>query len=159
ERGRGTMRQPLPSVSPWSGDTGALFAALGVAGSQLPVEVYVNGPRHAYVVLSSKAEVAALRPDTGRLADVVTGTVNCVAGGGMSWKSRVFPPHLGITEDAATGSAAGPLAVHLCRHRVVPWGTEITITQGVEIQRPSTLYARAAGSEDRLESVEVAGDT
>jgi trans-2,3-dihydro-3-hydroxyanthranilate isomerase len=160
ERGRGTMRQPLPSVSPWSSDTDALFAVLGVSGSRLPVEVYVNGPAHVYVVLSSKAEVAALRPDTGRLGDVVArGTVSCVAGEGSKWKSRVFPTHLGIMEDAATGSAAGPLAVHLCRHGVVPWGTEITITQGVEIQRPSTLYARATGSKDRLESVEVAGDT
>jgi trans-2,3-dihydro-3-hydroxyanthranilate isomerase len=41
----------------------------------------------------------------------------------------------------------------------VPWGEEITITQGVEIGRPSTLYAVARGSDDRLDAVEVAGDT
>jgi trans-2,3-dihydro-3-hydroxyanthranilate isomerase len=160
DRGRGTMRQPLPSVSPWPGDVGVLFAALGVTDSKLPVEVYVNGPQHVYVALSSVDEVAALRPDTGRLDEVLSpSTVNCVAGEGTSWKSRVFPTHLGITEDAATGSAAGPLAVHLSRHGLLPWGTWITITQGVELKRPSTLYACACGSDDRLEAVEVAGDT
>jgi trans-2,3-dihydro-3-hydroxyanthranilate isomerase len=41
----------------------------------------------------------------------------------------------------------------------VPWGTEITITQGVEIGRPSTLYAVARGSNAGLDAVEVAGDT
>jgi trans-2,3-dihydro-3-hydroxyanthranilate isomerase len=41
----------------------------------------------------------------------------------------------------------------------VPWGTEITITQGIEIGRPSTLYAVARGSSEGVESVEVAGDT
>jgi trans-2,3-dihydro-3-hydroxyanthranilate isomerase len=159
-RGRGTMRQPLPSVSPWPGDPDPLFAALGVTGSRLPVEIYVNGPQHVYVLLSSADEVAGLRPDTGRLDAVLSpSTVSCVAGEGTQWKSRVFPTHLGIIEDAATGSAAGPLAVHLCRHGLVPWGTEITITQGVEMQRRSTLYARATESDDRLESVEVAGDT
>jgi trans-2,3-dihydro-3-hydroxyanthranilate isomerase len=158
--GRGTMRQPLPSVSPWPGDADALFAALGVSGSRLPVEVYVNGPTHVYVLLSSTDEVAALRPDTSRLAAVISrSTVSCMAGERTTWKSRVFAPDLGVTEDAATGSAAGPLAVHLCRHRLVPWGTEITISQGVEILRPSTLYARATGSDDQVESVEVAGDT
>jgi trans-2,3-dihydro-3-hydroxyanthranilate isomerase len=160
DSGRGTMQQPLPSVDPWPGDTDALFAALGISGSRLPVEVYVNGPTHVYVLLSSTDEVAALRPDTGRLARVMSrSTVSCVAGTGTKWKSRVFAPDLGVTEDAATGSAAGPLAVHLCRHGLVPWGTEIVIKQGVELQRPSTLYARATGSDDRLESVEVSGDT
>ena len=63
----------------------------------------------------------------------------------------------GVGEDAATGSAAGPLACHLGRHGVVPWGEEIEIEQGTEIGRPSTLYARAAGSGEAIESVEVGG--
>jgi trans-2,3-dihydro-3-hydroxyanthranilate isomerase len=71
----------------------------------------------------------------------------------------MFGPGLGVDEDPATGSAAGPLAVHLCRHGLVPWGTEITISQGAELNRPSTLYATALGDDDRLEAVEVEGDT
>jgi trans-2,3-dihydro-3-hydroxyanthranilate isomerase len=62
-----------------------------------------------------------------------------------------------VPEDPATGSAAGPLACHLCRHGLVEWGTEIEITQGVEIDRPSKLYARADGTNGTIERVEVSG--
>ena len=62
-----------------------------------------------------------------------------------------------LGEDPATGSAAGPLACHLCRHEVVPWGTEIEIEQGVEIGRPSRLSARAEGGAGGIERVEVGG--
>ena len=57
----------------------------------------------------------------------------------------MFSPSLGVAEDPATGSAAGPLAVHLGRHGVVPFGTAIEIRQGAEIGRPSVLHARAHG--------------
>ena len=69
----------------------------------------------------------------------------------------MFAPGGGIPEDAATGSAAGPLAVHLARHGLIAWGDEIEIHQGEEVGRPSTLYARAEGSPERIERVEVGG--
>jgi trans-2,3-dihydro-3-hydroxyanthranilate isomerase len=69
----------------------------------------------------------------------------------------MFAPGLGVGEDPATGSAAGPLAVHLARHGSIAYGEQIEITQGVEIGRPATLLATATGSEQRLERVEVAG--
>jgi trans-2,3-dihydro-3-hydroxyanthranilate isomerase len=160
ERGRGTMTQPLPSVSAWPGDTEDLFAALRIEGSRLPVDEYVNGPSHIYVTLDAPDDVAALRPDIARLQQTVPGSgVSCIAGDGTKWKTRMFAPGVGVSEDPATGSAAGPLAVHVCRHGQVPWGTEITIEQGVELQRPSTLYATAIGSDAGVDAVEVAGDT
>ncbi len=45
--------------------------------------------------------------------------VNCFAGAGRHWRSRMFSPAYGVVEDAATGSAAGPLAIHLARHRQI----------------------------------------
>jgi trans-2,3-dihydro-3-hydroxyanthranilate isomerase len=54
-------------------------------------------------------------------------------------------------------SAAGPLAVHLARHGQIKFGQEIEIRQGEEINRPSLLYARATGSTERIDSVEVGG--
>jgi trans-2,3-dihydro-3-hydroxyanthranilate isomerase len=69
----------------------------------------------------------------------------------------MFAPGAGVAEDPATGSAAGPLAVHLARHGRIAFGDEIEITQGVEIGRPSTLCARADGSPEQLERVEVGG--
>jgi trans-2,3-dihydro-3-hydroxyanthranilate isomerase len=157
---RGRMSQPLPAVSPWTGDHDELFGALGVDGSLQPVDQYDNGPRYLYVVVADDEAVSSLAPDLGRLANAIgMAGVSCAAGRGTEWKCRMFAPGLGVAEDPATGSAAGPLAVHLCRHGLVPWGTEITITQGVELRRPSTLYATAHGDDDRLVAVEVAGDT
>ena len=69
----------------------------------------------------------------------------------------MFAPGLGVPEDPATGSAAGPLAVHLARHGRIAFGEEIEIEQGVEIGRPSTLYAQAFGAGDEIEAVRVGG--
>jgi trans-2,3-dihydro-3-hydroxyanthranilate isomerase len=90
-----------------------------------------------------------------RLPDVLG--VNCFAGSGTRWKTRMFAPGGGVPEDPATGSAAGPLACHVVRHGLVEPGTELPISQGAEIQRPSKLYARVAGSPERIEKVEVGG--
>jgi trans-2,3-dihydro-3-hydroxyanthranilate isomerase len=152
----GRMTQPVPTVTGYE-RADEMFAALGVESSELPVEVYDNGLRYAYVVLPSKEDVARLTPDTSALAELYPVSALACAGSGTSWKSRMFSPSDGVGEDAATGSAAGPLACHLGRHGVVPWGEEIEIEQGTEIGRPSTLYARAAGSGETIESVEVGG--
>jgi trans-2,3-dihydro-3-hydroxyanthranilate isomerase len=69
----------------------------------------------------------------------------------------MFAPGNGVPEDPATGSAAGPLALHLARHDAIAYGEEIEITQGVEIGRPSVLYARVEGSPERVEQIEVGG--
>ena len=152
----GRMQQPVPSWEPYE-QAGALLAALGVTSSELPVEAYRNGPRHVYVALASEQEVAALRPDLGALGRLPGIGAVCFAGTGTRWKARNFAPALGVPEDPATGSAAGPLAVHLARHGRIAFGQEIQISQGAEISRPSTLYSRATGEGDRIGSVEVAG--
>jgi trans-2,3-dihydro-3-hydroxyanthranilate isomerase len=152
----GRMRQPVPVWEPYD-MAGELLAALGLEPSGLPVEAYRNGPRHVYVELRSEQAVASLQPDMGALAKLPGIGVGCFAGAGSRWKSRNFAPALGVPEDPATGSAAGPLAVHLARHGKIPFGQEIEISQGAEIGRPSRLYARAAGTADRVDSVEVAG--
>jgi trans-2,3-dihydro-3-hydroxyanthranilate isomerase len=153
----GRMEQPIPTIEPY-GDTAALFDALGVEGSELPVDAYDNGIRFVYVALPSEADVASLRPDLGRLGELpaVLGFY-CFAGSGSTWKSRMFAPGGGVAEDPATGSAAGPFAVHLARHGRIAFGDEIEISQGVELGRPSTLYARVDGSSEQIERVEVGG--
>lgn len=151
----GRMEQPLPTVAPFE-RAAELQAVLGVV-SQLPVEVYDNGLAHVYVALGSRDEVAALRPDQQRLAELGTYGINCFAGDGLSWKTRMFGPMLGVPEDPATGSAAGPLALHLARHGRIAFGDEIEISQGAEIARPSMLYARVDGTADAVERIEVGG--
>ena len=153
----GRMEQPVPTVGSYP-DEAALLAAIGVERSELPVEVYDNGLQNVFVTLRSEAEVARLRPDLARLADVpeVLG-VNCIAGDGVRWKTRMFIPSGGIAEDPATGSAAGPLALHAARHGRIAFGEEIEISQGAEIGRPSKLYALVDGTAERVERVEVGG--
>jgi len=152
----GWMEQPLPS---WSAvpDPAALLAAVGVDRSGLPVERYALGPGHVYIELDSPEAVAALQPDVAALVDATADGVNCFARADVGWKTRMFAPNHGVTEDAATGSAAGPLAVHLARHGRIAFGEEIRISQGAEIGRPSTLYARAEGEGDRIDRVLVGG--
>ena len=153
----GRMTQPIPTVESFPAEA-ALFEALGVEKSELPVELYDLGIRHVYVALTSEEAVAGVRPDLGALA-TLTGVVgvNCFAGEGRRWKTRMFAPADGVPDDPATGSAAGPLACHLARHGRIGFGEEIEISQGVELGRPSTLYARVDGSQERIEKVEVGG--
>jgi trans-2,3-dihydro-3-hydroxyanthranilate isomerase len=153
----GRMQQPIPSVEPYQ-DADELLDALGVPESKLPVEVYDNGLRHVYVCLGSEEEVAALTPDFARLARNGSAlTTNCFAGEGRRWKTRMFAPGGGVAEDPATGSAAGPLALHVARHGLSPFGEEIEISQGAEIDRPSKLFARVDGTAENVERVEVGG--
>ena len=151
----GWMTQPVPRWRPFERER-ELLAALGVERSELPVELYDLGPMHVYVALPSEGAVASLVPDIAALADLGAG-VNCFAGEGRRWKTRMFAPSHGVPEDPATGSAAGPLAVHLARHGRISFGDEIEISQGAELGRPSTLHARADGAGDRVERVEVGG--
>lgn len=159
EHGRivyGEMDQPLPEVEPFA-EADRLLEALGVARSELPVECYRNGPQHVYVSLADQQSVSALHPDMTALADLGMFGVNCFAGTNGHYLTRMFAPALGIAEDPATGSAAGPLAVHLARHGRIAFGIDIEIRQGVEMGRPSLLYARVEGTPDRLERVVVGG--
>jgi trans-2,3-dihydro-3-hydroxyanthranilate isomerase len=152
----GRMAQPLPTIAPFD-RTDELLAALGGVEPVLPVELYDNGVPHVFVALGSRDEVVGLQPDQARLAALGVYGINCFAGDGPRWKTRMFGPMLGMAEDPATGSAAGPLALHLARHGKIAFGDEIEISQGAEIGRPSTLYARVDGTADAIERIEVGG--
>lgn len=152
----GVMAQPVPTWTAFDRPD-ELLAAVGVERSELPVEVYDNGPRHTYVRLPDEAAVAALTPDIGALGPLGEVGVSCFAVDGTRVKTRMFGPGLGVAEDPATGSAAGPLAVHLARHGVVGFGERLEISQGAEIGRPSTLYAEVQGSPESIDRVLVGG--
>ncbi len=153
----GRMEQPVP-VWERVDDPSAIFAALGVAGAELPVDRYELGPGHVYVALRSAADVHGLAPDLRALEAATLDGVNCFAHvGGNRWKTRMFAPGHGVDEDPATGSAAGPLAIHLARHGRIAFGEQIEIEQGAELQRPSRLFAIAEGDGNRIDRVEVGG--
>jgi trans-2,3-dihydro-3-hydroxyanthranilate isomerase len=154
----GRMSQPIPELRGPLARADELLAALGAtpADGGLPVEIYVNGPVNAYVELASEAALVALRPDMHKLAALPL-NVSCFAQTEAGVTTRMFAPALGVTEDPATGSAAGPLALHLARHGRIAFGQQIEIRQGAQVGRPSVLYAQADGSAERVERVLVGG--
>jgi trans-2,3-dihydro-3-hydroxyanthranilate isomerase len=153
----GRMSQPVPTWGPYD-RTAEVLDALGVPGHQpsLPVEWYRNGPLNVYVDFPDEEAVVALAPDMGKLAGLPI-NLSCFAPTEDGWITRMFAPALGVGEDPATGSAAGPLAVHLARHGRIKFGEEIQIRQGAQIHRPSVLYARADGTDNAVERVVVGG--
>ena len=152
----GEMDQPLPVIEEFPAADEAL-AALGCGPTALPLTAYRNGPAHVFAVVEDPAVVRGLEPDIGRLARLGPFGFSCAAIDGDRVRTRMFGPGLGVAEDPATGSAAGPLAAHLARHGRVGFGTPVEITQGEEIGRPSTLFATVDGTPERIERVRVGG--
>lgn len=154
----GWMEQRVPTWQPFTRER-ELLAALGVARSELPILESDNGARHVFVVVDSEETVRTLKPDLARLAELADAGVNvCAVSDGGKVKTRMFAPGHGVNEDAATGSAAGPLAVHLMRHGAVAFGETVEIRQGAEIARPSRLFARVEGTAAEVRTVEVGGE-
>ena len=134
------MSQPAPRLTEF-GEHGRLCAALGVPDR--PVVLSDNGLLYALVRMSSLHELSSLKPDGGALLalDELLGAV-CFVEYEEVVRVRVFVPSAGIAEDPGTGSAAGPLAVHL--------GRAVTIHQGVEMGRPCLITAEPADAGPRV---------
>jgi trans-2,3-dihydro-3-hydroxyanthranilate isomerase len=72
--------------------------------------------------------------------------------------SRMFAPQYGISEDPATGSAAGPLAAYMIRNGLLSPadGTAFVCEQGTRMGRRSLLHVRLQG-EDGNDGIFVGG--
>jgi len=155
----------------------AASAALGVppaavAGTGLPVQRVTCGTPYLLIPLASRAFV-----DRATLATHAYSTL--LAGSGLDLNlpaflfsteagadnagvyCRMFAPGLGITEDPATGSAAGPLGCYLVRHRVVPaeQASRMLFLQGAQMGRPSYMHVSVAASGNDVTSVRVGGES
>jgi trans-2,3-dihydro-3-hydroxyanthranilate isomerase len=170
-----SMTQRRPMFSKAIGDLAGAARALGlpqaaVAGAGLPVQVVSCGLPYLIVPLATRRAVdsAVCSPEAietfFREAGVDTsgvflfsherGTDKATAYG------RMFAPGLGVPEDPATGSAAGPLGCYLVRHKVVPAakaGTILTL-QGVKMGRPSHLHVSIGVEKGDITSVRVGGE-
>ena len=80
--------------------------------------------------------------------------------GQASTYSRMFAPGLGVSEDPATGSAAGPLGCYLVQHgRVSGEQTkEIVNAQGVKMGRASRIHISIGGTAGAITVVKVGGE-
>lgn len=113
----------------------------------LPAQVVSTGAGHLLVPVRSRAAVIKAHPDSQRLARILkaVGGEGCYlycldpVSPSSAAHARFFNPTMGIVEDSATGTAAGPLACQLVKHGIVKDGATVTIEQGYEIKRPSLL--------------------
>lgn len=58
-------------------------------------------------------------------------------------EARMFDAEIGIGEDPATGSAAGPLGAYLAEHNLAGMPGSMVIRQGERVGRPSELHVEA----------------
>jgi trans-2,3-dihydro-3-hydroxyanthranilate isomerase len=72
---------------------------------------------------------------------------------------RFFAPSIGISEDAAAGSAAGGLAAQLTLCHLLPNETlrDFSIEQGIEIGRPSRLFVKVQIKDGMPDDINVGG--
>src|SRR5262245_17490857 len=139
----------------------ALAGALGLDASELDSEVESLGPQaastgamHLLVPVRSLAALERVRVDAEKLIALASplGCHGCYLFSletreqGSAAHARAFFPGIGISEDPATGSAAGPLAAQLASRGLIPEGAWVVIEQGDEMARPSRIEARVRGS-------------
>jgi trans-2,3-dihydro-3-hydroxyanthranilate isomerase len=135
----------------WLAGTGLTFVHLPVT------EDAVGRARPSLRPLSEYADRLAA---VGPTSDPVEGiNVHHVSGEApeVSVHARVFVPGLDVAEDPATGSAAAGLGMALVAAGRLLDGGRYTITQGVEMGRPSRLHGRAEVSAGRVTRCHVAG--
>lgn len=60
-------------------------------------------------------------------------------------------------EDPATGSAAGPAAAWMVKHQLCRPDEEVIIEQGLEMKRPSQIFAHASLACGRVCNVRIGG--
>ncbi len=145
-------------------DRDELAASLGFepGGADLvgdvPAEVVSTGAAHLLVPVRDRAVLDRARPDAPRLAAALA-----EAGGQGCYvycldpvdpaavaHARFFNPTVGIWEDPATGSAAGPLVSRLVARGVVPDGASVLVEQGHAIGRPSRIQVQVSGERVRI---------
>lgn len=62
--------------------------------------------------------------------------------------ARMYDAELGIGEDAATGSAAGPLGAYLAAHALAGLPGTTVVRQGEQVGRPSELHVEVTSEDD-----------
>jgi trans-2,3-dihydro-3-hydroxyanthranilate isomerase len=170
------MTQAKPTFLAVLDDTTQLAKGLGleaeaIAETGLPVQVVSTGVPQMMVPVRGLGEVQRL--DAGRL-DTAALSRACDAVGTQcvmvfcletertesTVHARMFAPLLGVPEDPATGSANGALGAYLVHHRAIAVTeptVKITSEQGLEINRPSTLFVEVDHTGGDITAVRVGG--
>jgi PhzF family phenazine biosynthesis protein len=166
------MQQSGPMFGGILDDRAALAAALGLAEADLldePAQVVSTGAGHLLVPLRSRTAVDSANPDARQLSAVLQTVTDegCYvyshdphnATGESIAYARFFNPTVGISEDPATGTAAGPLAARLVREGSLRPGATAIVEQGYRLGRPSHLRVTMLDGTVRLSGAGVVAAT
>ena len=148
------MRQFPPTFQRPIDDRALAAAAIGLAehdlDPELPVQVVSTGWDQILVPLANVEAVARAHAHHERMRALIarygSDSAYLFHASGRTARARLFVPELVHPEDAATGSAAGPLGAYLAEHGRLDPGP-LTVTQGVEMGRPSTLLVTVGRDE------------
>jgi PhzF family phenazine biosynthesis protein len=157
------MTQSRPIFGNLCEDGRGLAESLGLKEGDLmpqsfPAQVVSTGAAHLLVPVRDREAIVRASPDAQRLAKLL----QAVGGEGCYLFSlepvlpssvahaRFFNPTVGIVEDSATGTAAGPLACQLVARGIAKDGATVTIEQGYEMGRPSLLSVQVCDGVVRL---------
>jgi len=152
------MDQGVPEFGKQVTDAERLTGALGLRPEHLSpgatAQVVSTGVGHLLIPLATRDAVDAAVSHDRDLAAILAeaGGEGCYlyTTAGDEPYTRFFNPTVGIAEDPATGTAAGPLAVALVRSGRAPAGAPVFIEQGHRLGRPSRLRVDVAGDRVRL---------
>jgi trans-2,3-dihydro-3-hydroxyanthranilate isomerase len=157
-------------------DLGAAAAVLrlppaAVAGAGLPVQMVSCGVPYLLVPLATRRAVdnAALDADAYDAFHQAAGLdelsvfvfSNEPGADKATVYSRCFAPQHGVAEDAATGSASGPLGCYLVHHKAVSAeraGSMLSL-QGVKMGRPSHVHISIGVTDGAISNVRVGGES
>lgn len=153
-----SMEQSAPRFLARVDDRAALAAALGLGTDDLvgdrAAEVASTGAEHLLVPVRTPEAVDAAEPDTAALRKLLAGAgaegcylyaVDPDPAGEVDAYTRFFNPTVGIVEDPATGTAAGPLAAVLVRDGLVRDPAHVVVEQGRRLGRPSRITLGVGG--------------
>jgi trans-2,3-dihydro-3-hydroxyanthranilate isomerase len=170
------MTQLTPQFGPALPNPGAAAAPLGlpaaaVASTGLPVQRVSCGTPYLLIPLATRAAVdqaildiqayTAFRAAAG-LENLPVFLFSTEAGADNAGVyARMFAPGLGIVEDPATGSAAGPLGCYLVRHKAVraDQAAQMLILQGARMGRPSYMHTSIGVKGGDITTVRVGGQS
>jgi trans-2,3-dihydro-3-hydroxyanthranilate isomerase len=166
------MTQAVPTFGPVVAERARVAAAIGLGekdlAADLPVQEISCGVPYLIVPLRDRETVDRAIPRADATLDVpgvsrrqpaillFAPEVRLKA---ETTYSRMFAPGLGVMEDPATGSAAGPLGCYLVKHRCVAGAEarDIVNVQGVKMGRASRIYIDITGDADAITGVKVGG--
>jgi trans-2,3-dihydro-3-hydroxyanthranilate isomerase len=153
------MEQEAPRFDRRLEDPVALAKALGLSSQDLtfdrvPCQVVYTGTAHLLVPIRARQAVDRIQPDAPALLAILrsVGAEGCYVFSldpqqpqAIAY-ARFFNPTVGIWEDPATGTAAGPLGAQLVAHGLAKQGQSIVIEQGTAMGRTSLIEVQVRGT-------------